>query len=51
MFLRRCAFACFWVVLGLFLVRQPENAAHAVRAIVGGLALVADALARFTTAF
>ena len=51
MFLRRCAFACFWLVLGLFLVRQPERAAHAVRAVVGGLALVADALARFTTAF
>ncbi|MGW5411754.1 hypothetical protein [Actinomadura geliboluensis] len=51
MFLRRCAFACIWLVLGLFLVRQPERAAHAVRAIVGGLALLADALARFTTAF
>ncbi|NVI88879.1 hypothetical protein [Actinomadura sp. BRA 177] len=47
MSLRRCAFICFWLVLG----RQPERAAHAVRAIVGGLALVADALARFTTAF
>ncbi|MFI0406113.1 hypothetical protein [Actinomadura sp. 3N508] len=51
MFLRRCAFVCFWLVLGLFLTRQPERAARATRAFVGGLALVADALARFTTAF
>ena len=51
MFLRRCAFAAFWLVLGLFLVRQPEQAARAVRALVGGLALLADALARFTSAF
>ncbi|WP_165970609.1 hypothetical protein [Actinomadura sp. 6K520] len=51
MFLRRCAFIAFWAVLGLFLVRRPEQAAHAVRALIGGLALVADALARFTTAF
>lgn len=51
MFLRRCAFACFWIVLGLFLIRQPERAAHAVRALFGGLAMIADALARFTSAF
>lgn len=51
MFLRRCAFVAFWLVLGLFVLNHPEKAAHAVRAIVGGLALVADALARFTTAF
>ncbi|WP_199487608.1 hypothetical protein [Actinomadura spongiicola] len=51
MFLRRCGFACFWLVLGLFLVRQPETAAHTVRALIGGLALIADALSRFVTAF
>ena len=27
MFLRRCAFACFWLVLGLFVLNHPENAA------------------------
>ena len=51
MFLRRCAFAAFWLVLGLFLVRQPKNAAHAVRALIEGLALLADALSRFVSAF
>ncbi|WP_165495269.1 hypothetical protein [Actinomadura roseirufa] len=51
MFLRRCGFAAFWLVLGLFLLRNPENAAHTVRAIAGGLALVADALSRFVAAF
>lgn len=51
MFLRRCAFICFWIVLGLFLIRSPERAAHVVRAMFGGLAVVADALARFTSAF
>ncbi|WP_433476752.1 hypothetical protein ACQPZP_06650 [Spirillospora sp. CA-142024] len=51
MFLRRCAFGCFWLVLGLFAVRHPEHAAAAVRAIAHGLALVADGLARFTSAF
>jgi hypothetical protein len=51
MFLRRCGFAAFWLVLGLFALNHPENAAHAVRAIVTGLALLADALSRFVTAF
>lgn len=51
MFLRRCAFVAFWLVLGLFVIRQPENAAHAVRSIFGGLALLADALSRFVSAF
>ena len=51
MFLRRCAFAAFWLVLGLFTVRQPETAAHAVEGIAHGFALAADALARFTSAF
>ncbi|WP_412516219.1 hypothetical protein K8Z49_35225 [Actinomadura madurae] len=51
MFLRRCAFGCFWIVLGLFAVRHPEHAAHAVSVIAHGLALVADRLARFVSAF
>ncbi|MCP9952912.1 hypothetical protein [Actinomadura madurae] len=51
MFLRRCAFGCLWLVVGLFTVRHPEHAAHTVRAIACGLALVADGLARFTSAF
>ncbi|MEU6745686.1 hypothetical protein ABZ914_05650 [Spirillospora sp. NPDC046719] len=51
MFLRRCGFAAFWLVLGLFALNHPENAAHAVRAIFSGLALLADALSRFVTAF
>ncbi|QXJ23618.1 hypothetical protein AGRA3207_004800 [Actinomadura graeca] len=51
MFFRRCAFVAFWIVLGLFVIRQPENAAQAVRALVGGLALLADALSRFVAAF
>ncbi|WP_169806936.1 hypothetical protein [Actinomadura macra] len=51
MFLRRCGFFAFWSVLGLFLVRQPENAAHAVEAIFGALAVLADAFSRFVAAF
>ena len=49
--MRRCTVAAFWLVLVLFVVRHPDNAARAVRAIARGLALTADALARFTTAF
>ncbi|GAA2282338.1 hypothetical protein GCM10010402_44140 [Actinomadura luteofluorescens] len=51
MFLRRCAFACFWLVLGLFAVRHPDSAAHAVRALIQGLALLADALSLLVSAF
>lgn len=51
MFLRRCAFIACWLVLGLFVLRQPETAATAVRAIAGGLALLADGLSRFVAAF
>ena len=51
MFLRRCAFACFWLVLGLFVLNHPQNAAHAARAIAAGLALLADGLSRFVSAF
>lgn len=50
MFLRRCAFIAFWVVLGLFLIRHPENAAHASEVLGGGLAMLADGLSRFVSA-
>ncbi|MEV5824815.1 hypothetical protein AB0L25_04490 [Spirillospora sp. NPDC052242] len=50
MFLRRCGFVAFWLVLGLFLLRNPENAAHTVNAIGSGLAALADALSTFTAA-
>ncbi len=48
---RRCIVAVFWLVLGLFVVRHPDNAARTVHALGDVLALTADALARFTTAF
>ncbi|MDL4776353.1 hypothetical protein [Actinomadura xylanilytica] len=51
MFLRRCAFIAFWIVLALFVLRQPETAAMTVRAIAGFLALLADGLSRFVSAF
>lgn len=50
MFLRRCGFAALWIVLALFVIRQPANAATAVRAIGGGLALLADGLSGFVSA-
>ncbi|GAB1858778.1 hypothetical protein MHTCC0001_36210 [Flavobacteriaceae bacterium MHTCC 0001] len=51
MFLRRCGFAAFWLVLALFALNHPANAAHAVQAIFSGLAWLVDALSRFVTAF
>lgn len=51
MFLRRCAFIAFWLVLGLYVLRQPEGAAHTVKAIFAGLSALADGLARFASAF
>ncbi|MEU4823975.1 hypothetical protein AB0H37_19085 [Actinomadura sp. NPDC023710] len=51
MFLRRCAFACFWLVLGLFALRHPGSAAQAIRALFEGLALLADALSLLVSAF
>lgn len=51
MFLRRCALACWWLVLGLFVLRHPENAAHTVEGIAHGLALAADVLSGFVSAF
>jgi hypothetical protein len=50
MFLRRCAFAAFWLVLALYVLRHPINAAHTATAITHGLADVADALARVISA-
>jgi hypothetical protein len=49
-FLRRCAFLFFWLVLGLYLLRQPVAAAHTTKAVLAGLSLLADALARFASA-
>ncbi|MGI5419245.1 hypothetical protein [Actinomadura luteofluorescens] len=51
MFLRRCAFTCFWLVLGLFALRHPRSAAQALRALFEGLALLADALSLLVSAF
>ncbi|WP_169744500.1 hypothetical protein [Spirillospora albida] len=51
MFLRRCAFITFWLVLGLYVLRHPESAAHTVHAITTGLSTMAEALSRFTSAF
>ncbi|GAA2607691.1 hypothetical protein SMC26_17800 [Actinomadura fulvescens] len=48
---RYCLLAAFWIVLGLFLLRHPARAADATTAVFDGLALVADALARFVSAF
>ncbi|MEW2356406.1 hypothetical protein [Spirillospora sp. NPDC029432] len=50
MFLRRCGFAAFWLVLALYALRHPTNAASSVTAIFGALAALADALAAFVTA-
>ena len=50
MFLRRCAFTCFWLVLGLFALLHPGSAAQAIRAVFEGLALLADALSLLVSA-
>lgn len=50
MFVRRCAFLAFWIVLGLYLLRDPNGAAHTATAIGHGLAACADGLARFASA-
>ena len=50
MFLRRCAFAVFWVVLVLYLLRHPLGAAESATAVLGALAALADALAAFCQA-
>ncbi|WP_169514751.1 hypothetical protein [Actinomadura atramentaria] len=50
MLLRRAAFLAFWLVLALYVLRQPARAAHTVTALFGGLAALADALAAFFAA-
>ncbi|TQM71281.1 hypothetical protein FHX41_5043 [Actinomadura hallensis] len=45
---RRCTVAAFWLVLVLFVVRHPDNAARTVHALGDVLALLADALALVT---
>jgi hypothetical protein len=50
MFFRRLAFAAFWIVLALYVLRDPDGAAHTTRAIGHGLAALADGLARFADA-
>lgn len=50
MFVRRCAFITFWLVLALYVLRHPVNAAHTTKALLHGLAAAADALARLVSA-
>jgi hypothetical protein len=50
MFLRRCAFVAFWLVLLLYALRHPAGAAHSVKAAFDALAALADALAAFCQA-
>ncbi len=50
MFARRCAFAAFWLVLVLYLLRHPLGAADSATALFGALAALADALAAFCQA-
>jgi hypothetical protein len=50
MFLRRCAAVTFWLVLALYVLRHPVNAAHTANAATRGLAAAADALARLVSA-
>lgn len=50
MFVRRCAFLVCWLVLALYVLRHPTNAAGTVTALGGGLASLADALAAFVSA-
>ncbi|GLZ15075.1 hypothetical protein Acsp04_53100 [Actinomadura sp. NBRC 104425] len=50
MFLRRCAFIACWLVLVLFVVRHPGQAADATGALAHALAVLADAVALITTA-
>ena len=50
MFLRRCAFAACWLVLALFVLRHPSEAADAAGALAHALAVLADAVALITAA-
>ncbi|SEG91087.1 hypothetical protein SAMN04489712_12832 [Thermomonospora echinospora] len=49
MFVRRCGFLAFWLVLALYVLRHPLGAAQTVAAIGSGLASLADALAAFAS--
>jgi hypothetical protein len=49
MFVRRCLVLAFWLVLALYLLRDPTGAAHTLKAVLRGLALLADALGRFAS--
>jgi len=49
-FVRRCLFWTFWLVLALYVLRHPSTAAETVTALGGGLAALADALAAFASA-
>jgi hypothetical protein len=49
MLLRRCVFLAFCLVLCLYLLRDPNGAAHTVKAVLRGLTLAADALDRFAS--
>jgi len=49
-FLRRCAFVACWLVLVLFVLRHPGQAADTTGAIAHALAVLADAVALVTSA-
>jgi hypothetical protein len=48
-FLRRCAFVAFLLVLVLFVIRHPREAATATGALAHGLAVLADAVGWFVS--
>ncbi|MBX6767196.1 MAG: hypothetical protein IRY90_08595 [Actinomadura rubrobrunea] len=50
MFLHRCAFVTCWLVLALFVLRHPGQAADATGAIAHALAVLADAVALIASA-
>jgi hypothetical protein len=45
--IRRWAFAAFWLVVALYVIRHPAPAGHAAAAIAHALITAADALGRF----
>ncbi|WP_199484981.1 hypothetical protein [Actinomadura craniellae] len=51
MFVRRCCFALFWIVLALYVLRHPAAAADTATALAHGLGTLADALAVFASVF
>ena len=50
MFLRRCAFVVCWLVLVLFVLRHPGQAADVTAALAHALAVLADAIALVASA-